>query len=313
MESIYRFVAPLIIGYILDLLLGDPEKMPHPVRLFGNLISAGEKRLNTENYRFLKGLFLSIALIGSTYLTFYLAEKFVFSYNDYIYIACTSLFVYFGVANRCLIDEGRNIFRKLKIDLPTARTQLSRIVGRETKNLSDQQIKIAVFETMSENLSDGVIAPLFYYAIGGVPAMMAYKMINTLDSMIAYRSPRYEQFGKFAARLDDVANYIPARLTALFISLVTLSKRAIYYTFIYGRLHKSPNAGYPEAALAGALDCRFGGNNYYHGILVEKPYIGTNPRNIEDREINMVIYINHAVTFLSIAIIVLLNFVLMST
>lgn len=307
MANIYSYIIPLLAGYLLDLLFGDPEKMPHPVKVFGNLIYAGEKKWNTGNHRFAKGMTLSILLTAGTFTFFYFATSYLLQRHVYALLVFNTIFVYFGIANRCLIDEGKNVFKKLDIGLPEARVQLSRIVGRETTSLNDQQIKVAVFETMSENLSDGVVAPLFYYAIGGIPAMMAYKMINTLDSMIAYRSPRYEQFGKFAARIDDIANYIPARITALLIATVTASGRAIQFIFQYGHLHKSPNSGYPEAALAGVLDCRFGGSNYYHGALVKKPYIGVNARAIDDREINNVIYINHAVTFVSVLIIAVIS------
>jgi adenosylcobinamide-phosphate synthase len=310
MASIYSYIIPLLAGYLLDLLLGDPERMPHPVKVFGNLIYTGEKKWNTGNHRFVKGMCLSIVLITGTFLFFYFATSYLLQLHVYAQIIFNTIFVYFGIANRCLIDEGKNVFKKLGKGLPEARVQLSRIVGRETTSLNDQQIKVAVFETMSENLSDGVVAPLFYYAIGGIPAMMAYKMINTLDSMIAYRSPRYEQFGKFAARIDDIANYIPARITALLIAIVALNSRTIQFIFRYGHLHKSPNSGYPESALAGVLDCRFGGSNYYHGVLVEKPYIGANARAIDNREINKVIYINHAVTAVSILIIVVIGIAL---
>jgi adenosylcobinamide-phosphate synthase len=309
MESIYSYIVPLIAGYLLDLLLGDPEKMPHPVKVFGNLIYTGEKKWNTGDHRFLKGATLSILLITGTFACFYFPTL-LLQRHVYVLMLFNTVFVYFGIANRCLIDEGKNVFKKLNAGLPEARVQLSRIVGRQTDTLQEQQIKVAVFETMSENLSDGVVAPLFYYAVGGIPAMMAYKMINTLDSMIAYRSPRYEQFGKFAARIDDIANYIPARITALLIAFVSVSGRAIQFILRYGHLHKSPNAGYPEAALAGVLDCRFGGSNYYHGVLIEKPYIGSNARAVGDREINKVIYINHAVTFVCVLIIAAINIVI---
>ena len=193
-----------------------------------------------------------------------------------------------------------------KEGLEAGRKQLSRIVGRDTSQLNAQQIRIAVFETMSENLSDGVIAPLFFYAIGGVPAMMVYKMINTLDSMIGYRNDKYEQFGKFAARLDDVANFIPARITALLMVIVTVNYRGLQFVFKYGNRHKSPNSGYPESALAGILDCRFGGPNVYHGKWVDKPFIGENDRIIESGEIKKVSVINHKVCFLTVLIISLL-------
>jgi adenosylcobinamide-phosphate synthase len=157
-------------------------------------------------------------------------------------------------------------------------------------------------------LSDGVVAPLFYYAVGGLPTMMTYKMINTLDSMIGYKNERYLQFGKFAARLDDVANLIPARLTAFLMVMVTCSKRGLLFILKYGRQHSSPNSGYPESALAGILNCRFGGPNTYQGKLVEKPYIGCESRTIEHKEFQKVMYINHSVTFLSILLISIIYF-----
>jgi len=157
-------------------------------------------------------------------------------------------------------------------------------VGRNTRNLNGQQIRKAVLETMDENLSDGVIAPLLFYALGGVQAMMAYKMANTLDSMIGYKSEKYREFGWFAARFDDVINFIPARITALLMVVLSLSPRGLVYIFRFGHKHSSPNAGYPEAALAGILNCRLGGPNVYHGALVEKPYIGNNDRIITIRD-----------------------------
>jgi len=160
-------------------------------------------------------------------------------------------------------------------------------------------------ETLSENLSDGVVAPLFYYACAGVPGMMTYKMINTLDSMIGYRTVRFELFGKFAARLDDVVNFIPARLTALLMVLVSASGRSFRFILQYGHRHKSPNAGHPEAALAGILDVRFGGTNIYHGLAVTKPFIGNNPRELAPEEIKKAITINHRVCLLMVVLIII--------
>ncbi len=162
---------------------------------------------------------------------------------------------------------------------------------------------MAVFETLSENLSDGVVAPLFFYAVGGLPAMMAYKMINTLDSMIGYKNEKYLYFGRVAAYIDDAANFIPARITALLMVLVSLSYRGFIFIFRYGRSHISPNAGYPESALAGILNCRFGGAHDYGGELVEKPYIGEMDRKIENSEIKRIAYINHTVCLVTILLI----------
>jgi adenosylcobinamide-phosphate synthase len=180
-------------------------------------------------------------------------------------------------------------------------------VGRDTTTLSENQIRTAVFETLSENLSDGVIAPLFYYAIGGLPAMMVYKMINTLDSMIGYKNEKYFYFGKFAARLDDVANFIPARLTAFLMVLVSGKWNLFLFVHQFCNQHASPNSGYPEAALAGIMNCRFGGPNTYHGKIVNKPYIGTNDRKIGNKEIIVVSRINHKTTLLIIIIIALIS------
>lgn len=158
---------------------------------------------------------------------------------------------------------------------------------------------------MSENLSDGVVAPLLFYFIAGVPGMLTYKMINTLDSMIGYRNERYAHFGKFAARLDDIANFIPARITALLMILVSLSPRGWQFVIRYGHHHKSPNSGYPEAALAGIMDLRFGGPNVYHGKMVDKPYIGVNNRAVKHEEFKTVSSINHAVCLLVVAAIII--------
>lgn len=292
----------LIGGYLLDLLLGDPRWLPHPIRLFGYAIAAGERLLNKGAYRILKGALLSIVLCTTVFFLFYSIR--------HLYIL-NILFVFYGLANKSLLEEGTAVFDTLYNEgLEAGRKRLSWIVGRDTSKLDENQIRTAVFETLSENLSDGVIAPLFYFAIGGVPAMMTYKMINTLDSMIGYKKERYYLFGRFAARLDDVANYIPARLTALLMVLVTLSKRGWIYIFKYGHQHASPNSGYPEAALAGIMDCRFGGPNTYGGMLVEKPYIGTTARLIRHEELGKVKYVNHMVTGTMVLLIIAINFFL---
>ena len=300
-------ITPLVSGYILDLVIGDPDNWLHPVRVFGNAIAAGDKLLNKNPSQFLKGMLLAIFLCLLTFSFFYFTNKIFLTIHPWLFITVNSIWVWYGLANNALITEGRNVFLVLeKEGLEAGQKQLARIVGRNTSQLSAQQIRIAVFETMSENLSDGVIAPLFFYAIGGIPAMMVYKMINTMDSMIGYRSEKYEQFGKFAARLDDVVNFIPARITAFLMVLVTGSYRGFQFILKYGNRHKSPNAGYPESALAGILDCRFGGPNVYHGVLVDKPFIGENDWIIEKDEIEKVVSINHRSCFLMILIIVVL-------
>lgn len=301
METYIIIVVPLLAGYLLDLIYGDPEKLPHPVRFFGTLITLGEKKLNQGKYRFVKGMAMVLVLCSGTFLFFYGCIHFLLTYMVPVYFIFATVFVFYALANKGLITEGKKVFDALHYrGLEAGRERLSWIVGRDTSQLSAQQIRTAVFETMSENLSDGVVAPLFFYFIAGIPGMLTYKMINTLDSMIGYRNERYEYFGKFAARLDDVANFIPARITAILMLLVTLSVRGWRFVLRYGHQHKSPNAGYPEAALAGILDVRFGGPNVYHGVLVDKPYIGYNNREIKHEEFKMVSSINQGVCLLMV-------------
>ena len=169
---------------------------------------------------------------------------------------------------------------------------MARIVGRDTTQLTAQEVRKAALETLAENLSDGVIAPMFWYLLLGVPGMMAYKMVNTLDSMIGYHSERYLQFGSFAARMDDVANYLPARLTALLMVLSAGKPQLLSFVKQFGRCHASPNSGYPESALAGILDCRFGGPHIYFGEVFDKPYIGTNDRELTTEDMKKAVMIN---------------------
>lgn len=304
MEQIELIILPLIIGYILDLIFGDPRKLPHPIVGFGNMISLGTEKLNHGEHRLAKGAFMSLGLITLIYFSFYSLSMLLLGWEKWVFILFTSVFVFYGLANRSLLQEGYEVFKHLEEEgLEAGRQRLSWIVGRDTKNLNEQEIRLAVFETLSENLSDGVVAPLFYYAVGGLPAMMAYKMINTLDSMIGYKNEKYIYFGRVAARIDDAANFIPARITALLMVVVSLSYRGLVFIFRYGQSHTSPNAGYPESALAGILNCRFGGAHDYDGNMVEKPYIGEQDRKIENTEIKRIAYINHAVCLLTVVII----------
>jgi adenosylcobinamide-phosphate synthase len=285
-------IYSLLIGFLLDCLLGDPLWLPHPIRLFGNSISFFSDKLNRGKNRRLKGAAMAFMLVAFTYISLEVVFLFLKKY-EWAYLVLGSLGVFFGLANRSLIHESYKVMRELKTNgLQASREQLSYIVGRDTRSLNEQQIRTAVLETLAENLSDGVIAPLFYYALGGVPAMLAYKMANTLDSMIGYKSEKYWEFGWFAARFDDVVNFVPARITALLMVVLSISPRGLAYIFRFGHRHSSPNAGYPEAALAGILNCRFGGPNVYHGQLVEKPYIGRNPRPLTDSDFRKACFLN---------------------
>jgi adenosylcobinamide-phosphate synthase len=301
-------IVPLVAGWLLDLLIGDPLWMPHPIRWFGHTIAQTEKYLNRGRYRRLKGLTMAVVLICVAYSSFWGIVRLA-DFSVWIYYPVASWLVFWGLANRNLIDEAKRVEHRLSREgLEAGRHQLSFIVGRDTSNLSPKQIRTAVLETLSENLNDGVVAPLFYYAIGGIPLMFAYKMVNTLDSMVGYKSDRYRLFGWFAAKTDDVANFIPARITALVTVLVTLSGRGAKFILKYGHQHASPNSGYPEAALAGILNCRFGGPNVYHGKLVEKPFIGNCDREVTSGDIRIACLLNQVVTAVVIAIILILKY-----
>jgi adenosylcobinamide-phosphate synthase len=300
-------LSPLLPAFLLDALLGDPRRLPHPIRLFGNVIAFFEKRWNRKEHRRLKGALLTVMLLGSVWAIFFVAEQLLKPYPVAAYLFAV-VFIFYGLANRSLIGEALEVEKKLSGEgLEAGRKRLSWIVGRDTSQLNATQIRTAVLETLAENLSDGVVAPLFYYAIGGVPFLFAYKMVNTLDSMIGYKSERYRQFGCFAARTDDVLNFIPARITALLMLLVTFRWDVAPFVLKYGPKHASPNSGYPESAMAGILKCRFGGPNVYHGVLVEKPYIGKNQREITAKDIRKACAVNFAVATVVVAIIVLLR------
>lgn len=298
-------LTPLVLGFFLDSAIGDPYWIPHPIRLFGKLIFIGEKHLNNGKNRILKGGILSLSLTGMVFTFMIVVLNLLKSY-PIIQLTIESILVFWGIANRNLVEECLKVEKVLnKKGLESARKQLSTIVGRDPDKLTVNQVRIATLETLSENLSDGVIAPLFYYAIGGVPLMFAYKMVNTLDSMIGYKNERYSKFGRIAAKTDDVLNLVPARLTAFLMVIISLSWRGLHFVFKYGNKHSSPNAGFPEAALAGILNCKFGGANYYHGKLVEKPVIGHNNRKLSKVDLIKAVTINYVVSISFIIIVIL--------
>lgn len=285
-------VIPFLGGWLADRLLGDPAGWPHPIVWFGKLISFGEKKLNRGDNRFYKGGLLTLVLVAGVYLLVHLLLYWAGLINTLFYGLLVGVGVFYCLAGKTLITEVKAVFEAVDRSVEEGRVQVGRIVGRDTSRLSPQEIRAAALETLAENLSDGVIAPMFWFAFLGLPGMMAYKMINTLDSMIGYKNDRYKDFGQVAARLDDVANYIPARLTACLMLLVSgnWNKRSFLQRF--GRAHLSPNSGYPEAALAAILDCRFGGTHDYFGQAVEKPYIGLNDRSFTTEDMLIATKIN---------------------
>ena len=282
----------VLIAWLLDKLFGDPVWLPHPVVLFGKTISLGEKHLNRGTHRRLKGGILAVVLILLTFLLTHWLMRFLFSLHPLAFYLMVVLGVFFGLAGTTLIREVRATFIALDHSLAEGRRQVARIVGRDTSQLSAQEIRKAALETLAENLSDGVVAPLFWFILLGVPGMMTYKMINTLDSMIAYRTERYREFGTVAARIDDVANYLPARLTAFLMVMVAGRPHLLRFVSKYGNHHASPNSGYPESALAGILNCQFGGTHSYFGEVIEKPTIGYNDRPLSSSDMERACRIN---------------------
>lgn len=285
-------VTPLLAGWIGDQLLGDPAGWPHPVVWFGRAIGYCEKRLNHGPNRARNGALTAVGLILSVFIVSASVLR-VLSPLPWVKMTVEAICVFYCLAGTTLSKEVRMVFEAADRSLNEGRRQVSRIVGRDTASLSDKEVRTAALETLAENLSDGVIAPLFWYALLGVPGMLAYKMVNTLDSMIGYKTERYRAFGRIAAKTDDAANYIPARLTALLMLLA--AGRTDLWGFVkrYGPAHASPNSGWPEAALAGILNCRFGGTHDYFGERVEKPYIGDNERDLTTEDMERAIAINH--------------------
>lgn len=285
-------LIPLAGGFLLDKILGDPLWLPHPVVGFGKLILRCERRGNQGAHRRRNGAWTAIGLVVLTFLVSKGLLEAAALLHPWVKIALSVVAVFYCLAGKTLIDEVRMVFEAADISLEAGRKQVARIVGRDTSALTDQEVRTAALETLAENLSDGVIAPLFWYFLLGVPGMLAYKMVNTLDSMIGYRNARYKDFGCWAARMDDVANYLPARLTALLMVLVSGRWSLLKFVAHYGRMHASPNSGYPEAALAGILNCRFGGPHDYFGETVYKPFIGDNPRPLSSWDMRVAIRIN---------------------
>lgn len=285
-------IVPFLGGWLADKLLGDPENWPHPIVWFGRAISIGERRLNRGTSRVGKGTIMAVAYILGVYKICEHLLLWAGGVDPWLRAALTAVGVFYCLSGTTLIREVRMVFEAADRSVEEGRRQVARIVGRDTGQLSAQEVRAAALETLAENLSDGVIAPMFWFMLLGLPGMAAYKMVNTLDSMIGYKNERYLEFGRVAAKIDDAANYIPARLTAYLMLLATgnLAKRDFVRRF--GPAHASPNSGYPEAALAAILDCRFGGTHDYFGQAVEKPFIGTHERPFTTADMEIAVRVN---------------------
>lgn len=291
------YILAALLGAGLDLMLGDPHWMPHPVRWMGRLIAYLEGQLRSRLPATPKGEILGGGLLAGGMLLLFSGGSVLLLRGLDRFLPVLSFVVqvwlsYQLLAARCLFDESMAVFYSLRDgNLPQARLRLGRIVGRDTQDLDPPGITRAAVETVAENTSDGVTAPLLALLIGGVPLAMAYKAINTMDSMLGYRTHRYLYFGRIPARLDDVVNFIPARLSGLIMCLIALvlpgfSGRRAFRIFFRDRLaHKSPNSAHTEAACAGALGVQLGGDSMYFGELVHKPTIGDADRSVCPQDI----------------------------
>ena len=307
-------LVALVMGYILDLIFGDPYWMPHPVRFIGNLISILEKVIRrfmpkTKRGEYIGGIILTVMVVSISMVIPLVIILMAKSINTYLALTVETFMCYQILATKSLKVESMKVYDELaKNDLPSARKAVSMIVGRDTKDLTFSGVAKAAVETVAENTSDGIIAPMIFIAIGGAPMGFFYKAINTMDSMVGYKNEKYMNFGRFAAKLDDVVNYLPARISAYQMILSSFFLRYDYKNAfkIYKRdryNHASPNSAQTESVCAGALDIQLAGNAYYFGKLYEKPTIGDDIREINYDDIKKANRLLYCTSFISIVII----------
>ena len=305
-------VIKIWIAYVLDLIFGDPQNIIHPVQVIGKMISSGEKYLlgkrheSDRKYKFFAGMILNITVISVTYAVTYLIYK--SSENSIIFTVAEIYLMYTIFSINSLAREGNRVYNILKEgNIERARKDLSYLVSRDTGTMDEKMIIRSTMETISENTVDGIVAPMLYMFLGGLPLSMTYKAINTFDSMVGYKNEKYMDFGKFSAKLDDVANFIPARITGILIVIASMILGYDYKNslkiFIRDRKnHSSPNSGHAEAGVAGALGVQFGGRVSYFGKEVDKPVIGDKIKDFELEDIKKNIKIMYAASFLSLVV-----------
>lgn len=316
-KTLAVFPVILISAYALDLVFGDPERLPHPVRWIGKGISALEglfrKAAKTHQQKKIAGAAAAMIITGLAYAVPFLVLRAAEGRSAILFYALSVYMVWTGISVKSLGREAKEVAGRLKTTgVKKARERLKRIVGRDTEDLPPSAVCRAAAESVAENTSDGIVAPLFYLMLGGPPLMMAYKAINTLDSMVGYKNERYIYFGWASARLDDAANFIPARLTAL---LMVVSSFLLGYDWMRSlkillrdrKNHPSPNSGHPEAAIAGALGVRFGGKMSYGGEAYEKPFIGDNIREAEEGAVLASVRIMHLTAFIMVVLALLIR------
>lgn len=314
----------IIIAYTVELLGGGAEESPHPVRIIGKAIVFLEQRLRRftsphpvplptgERIKVrgekISGTILAFIIVAGTYIITYLIMSVLGGLNNTVEVIIGAIILYYTFSVRGLVVEAQKVLDALEADdIHKARANLSRIVGRNTTHLNREQTIRACIETVAENTVDGFFSPLFYAAIGGPPLAMAYKAVNTLDSMVGYKDKRYLKFGWASARLDDLANFIPARIAARFLPIAAYFcganfQKSFYIIVRNGRKHPSPNSGIPEAGFAGALDVQLGGPSTYNGEPCDKPFIGDAQDPLTTEKLRVAIKILYAASIMAVAL-----------
>lgn len=307
-NSTFIGLIQIAVAYILDIVIGDPQWSYHPVRLIGRSIEGMESRLRRLPVpECTGGIMLTTLIVLGTYLVTCAVVFVVRQWCFLCEIIVGAIIAYFAISVKSLADEAKEVMTFLKKnDLIQARQALSRIVGRDTGHLTEEQIVRACVETVAESSVDGIVSPLFYFFVGGPAATMAYKAVNTLDSMVGYKNEKYIRFGWASARLDDIVNYIPARICAVLIPLASFLcgcgfTRSLRIAFRDGRKHESLNSGIPEAAMAGALRVQLGGPSTYQGEVVERPFLGDAQNQLTVKSIDIAVKIMYVASALFLA------------
>lgn len=306
----------ICMAFILDLILGDPYHWPHPIKLIGNYISLFKNKLITEKLsekqKYMMGGLLWLSTVFLTVSMTWLILKLAYALNLYVGHLVFIYLSYTSLATKSLAKEGKKIAETLKNGtLEEARQQVAMIVGRDTSQLSEEEIAKATIETVAENTSDGVIAPMICLFIGGPVLAMGYKAVNTLDSMVGYLTPEYKEIGYVSAKIDDLCNLIPARISFLLLGLSSiLLNMNPKNTFVVGwrdrKNHKSPNGGYLEAPASGALGIQLGGSHVYHGVEIYKPTIGESLKVVDRFDIlkmNLLLYCSSTIGMILFSVI----------
>jgi len=298
----------IIAAYFLDLIIGDPHWIPHPVRIIGKVIKYLERVLRKNNQgqqaEKIKGIILTVITVGLSYFIIYFLIYIAGIISPGLKFAFSSFFIFTTLSTKNLGEEAFSVYRALEEDnLELARERVSRIVGRDTSDLDEEEIVRATIETIAENTVDGIISPLFYAVLGGAPLAMAYKAVNTLDSMVGYKNEKYLYFGWFSAKLDDLVNYLLARISVLLIPVASLIVRqrglmALRAIFRDGKESPSPNAGIPQAGFAGSLGIQLGGVNFYQGLKEYRPILGEKLKKKSSKDILNAIWLSCTVSML---------------